>query len=146
MNVASNDIADAIVAAMVSLNFANTDIVKRKKPTLPAKLTPGRKAIVVSVGEEGKQTKASALKTLTAYPAAVTIISEGGTNTGDDETIRAMRATIRLKLQDYGIYASVTGFNDVDLSGGPPFNSAALDATLNYSIQTATVEVLEGRQ
>ncbi len=147
MSTAANDVADAIVAAMVELNFAATDIAKRKKPTLPPGkgLTTGRKAIVVSVGEEGDSTRITDRKTLNKYPAAVTIITTGGQQAEDDEGIHDMRQAIRKKLQDFGTFASVAGFNGVELFGGAPFNTQALDAALNYTIQTATVEVLESR-
>lgn len=146
MIVSATEIADALVAAMVALSFPNTDVAKRKTPTLPKPLTAGRKAIIVSIGEEGKHERITDRKWSVRYPAAVTIVSTGGQHTADDEAVRSMRATIIALLQTYSTFQNVTEFNDVELGGGPPFDRTALDAALNYSIVTATVEVLENRQ
>ncbi len=142
----ANDVADAIQAAMVAL-MPTAMHAKRKKPSLPPgkELTTGQKAVVVSVGEEGAIERITATKVLVKYPAAVTLITGGGFNAGDDETVHDLREDIRKALFDYGNYATVVGFNDVSIFSGTPFDTRALDAALNYAIQTATVEVLESR-
>jgi hypothetical protein len=135
-------IADAIVAAVTALGLGPT-VVRRKAPSLPQGQDPPQ--IVVSVGEEGDVKPLTAKKDMVRYPVAVTIVTGGGKKLADDETLRLWREQIRTAINQRATFVSVPQFNQVDPSGKPPFNPAAMAKDLNYSMLVFTVSTREAR-
>lgn len=141
----STAISAALETAMQAASPTST-VKKRKKPGIPPgfELAAGGTAIVICVADNTQTTRASSVKVLRKYRATLTLVTNGGAAAGEDTDYNTLRETIQKKLCDYSIYSTVTGFNDVEISG-TPFNQSALNANLNYSTFTADIETLENR-
>lgn len=148
---AVGDAAEAAVTAIGVLKppgvppAAAVPVARRKTPSAPEGSANGLPEIVVSVGEEPATEYLTATEKLRRYPVAVTIVTDGGAKAADDATVRKWRDQIDAALDARAAFASVDGFNQVDAGGGAPFDPAALPKDFNYSIQTFTVQVIEGR-
>lgn len=141
------DVAEAIETAVIaipSLITAGFVVKRRKLPTLPDGQDPPQ--AVVSVAEEGDtEYLAFGGKVLIHYPAVVLLVTAGGKKLGDDDTLRGYRESVRKKVDDPTVFASVSQFHKVRSGGSSPFSPPALKQDYNYSLQTFTVTVVESR-
>jgi hypothetical protein len=119
--------------------------VKRKSPSTPEGDTLGLPQLVISVGEEGAVEYLDAQTKLKQYPVAVTIVTASGARAADDVTVRKWREQIEQKLESRAAWATLTGFNDVNITNKAPFDISALSKDYNYAAVLAVVEVVEER-
>lgn len=118
--------------------------VKRKLPSVPEGDTLGLPQFVISVGEEGKVERLTAVSKLKTYPVAVTIVTNTGAKAADDVTVRKWRQQIEVKLENEMTWMGIAGFNRVNITNKPPFDVSALAKDFNYSTVVAEVEIVEG--
>lgn len=143
MSVAAN-IGTAVKAGIDALSLSGVTCVVRKIPALAPGQDPPQ--VSVSVSEEGETTYLDFEGyVIVRYPAAVTVITAGGSTLAEDTTLRTWRESIRKKIDDPATYSGVSGFHRVSSAGREPFDRQGLAADLNYSVQVFTVEVLETR-
>jgi hypothetical protein len=142
----AGDIADLVKTGITALALSSVTVKRRKTLSLPQGEDPPQ--VVVAVGDEPDTEYLTADENLNRYAVGVAILTAGGKKTGDDDTIRDWRQSIRRKIDDLErtTFATLTGFNRVTTGGRNPFNTAGLPKDLNVSIQVFTVEVLEARQ
>jgi hypothetical protein len=134
---------DALAIAKPSPGTGTVPSVKRKTPSVPEGATNGLPEFVISVGEEGKVERLTAVSKLKTYPVAVTIVTNTGAKAADDATVRKWRQQIEQKLEAQATWIGVTGFNRVNITNKPPFDVSALAKDFNYSTVVAEVEVVE---
>ena len=146
-NSVSDAVGAAVAAAVQAIGITDSAVAvpvdRRKTPSLPSGKKPPR--IVVSVGDVPATEYLTADEKLRTYPVAVTIVTAKGEDLADDPVIRQWRDQIDGAVDTRAAFGSVSGFNQVDAQGGPPFDPAALPKELNYSIQTFAVQVIESR-
>jgi hypothetical protein len=117
--------------------------VKRKTPSVPEGDSLGLPQLVISVGEEGAVEYLTATTKLKKYPVAVTIVTAAGAKSADDATVRKWREQIEQKLEVFASWASLVGFNEVNIINRAPFDVSALSKDFNYSTVVAEAQVVE---
>ncbi len=147
----SEQVGDIALAAVLAIGIVRpadgqpVPGVKRKLPAVPEGDTKGLPQFVVSVDGEGPTEYLTATQKLKRYPVAVTIVTAGGQQTGDDATVRKWRELIEKKLDARATWAGLTGWNEVNITSKPPFDVAALPKDFNFATVVAEVQVIEAR-
>lgn len=151
----SEAVGDAAKTAIEGIGLTRTPVgggapeaipvVKRKHAGVPKGDVNGLPQVVVSVGEEGATEYLSATQKLKSYPVNVAIVTPAGNKHGDDATVRKWREDIEEELDKRASWATVSGFNAVDVVNREPFDRTAMAKDQNYSLIVATVSVVEAR-
>ncbi len=142
----SEAVGDVVKAAVEALSLTGLrGVVKRKLPTVPEGDTIGLPQVVVSVGEEQETERLTAIHKKRTIRFAVTIVTAGGQQTGDNAAVRAWRDRIDDAIFDrqLTIFAALTNFVNLRAFGGKVFDPEALNKDFNYSALSYELKCVE---